>query len=614
MKKKQKEDLKKEAKSSKSESNKRELKRKVIFFSIILTLFSVGLIDSFALFFSDRIVPRVTLNGIDLSAKTKVGVEKILEEKSKETEEKPVEFTFEEKNFSILPVDIDFKTDFSASAEKAFSYGHKERILWSVKEVLRALLIGVEVLPVYSFDKLKLEEKIEAIAKETDQPESEANIQVKAGKVEILEGKDGQRIDKKMLEKEILDQLAGFYRKRVALSRNVVHPKVAKDDGSAENGVKNIIGSDLKLVAREKSLIVRKRTIEGWISGRVEGNSLVPDIDDSKVGAFLEKYAEDLETQPENAKLKIENGQVSVITDGKPGQVMDKEAAKKRIKEALLARVSDAHKNPQISINLKEVEASVSAKTVGDLNIKELIGKATTSFAGSPKNRRHNISTGVSFLSGIVIAPGQEFSTMKLLGRIDGSTGYLPELVIKVNKTVPEFGGGLCQVSTTLFRAALNSGLPITERANHRYRVSYYEAGVGPGLDATIYDPKPDLRFKNDTPGYILIQGYTEGNNITFEIYGTKDGRESRIEGPYILSTTPPPPPERINTDTLPKGTEKKVESEHPGAVTTATYIVTRNGKEINRQVFNSSYIPWQARYLVGTAETPPPAEAAPAD
>ncbi len=166
------------------------------------------------------------------------------------------------------------------------------------------------------------------------------------------------------------------------------------------------------------------------------------------------------------------------------------------------------------------------------LGLKELIGQGTTNFQGSPKNRIFNINRALKQFQNILIAPGKEFSFVDYLGEVDGEHGYLPELVIKYNRTEPEFGGGICQVSSTVFRAAIYSGLKITERRNHAYPVSYYKPY---GMDATIYIPKPDLKFTNNTPGYILVQSTVEGNSLTFRFFGTKDGRTVSVDGPHIL-------------------------------------------------------------------------------
>jgi vancomycin resistance protein YoaR len=169
------------------------------------------------------------------------------------------------------------------------------------------------------------------------------------------------------------------------------------------------------------------------------------------------------------------------------------------------------------------------------MGIRKKIGHGESNFRGSPKNRIHNIHNAAGKFEGVVVPPGETFSFVKNLGPVDASTGYKEELVIKNHKTIPEFGGGVCQVSTTLFRAAVNTGLKITERRNHAYPVQYY---APQGTDATVYIPKPDLQFINDTPGYILIQPYFQGTILSFDIFGTSDGRQVETEGPILLKRT----------------------------------------------------------------------------
>jgi vancomycin resistance protein YoaR len=275
---------------------------------------------------------------------------------------------------------------------------------------------------------------------------------------------------------------------------------------------------------------------------------------------------------------------------------------------AVLAVLEDTTLPRQAALTLKVQDPVVDENSLDALGIKEIIGRGETSFAGSPANRIHNIKTGLSFLQSALLKPGEEFSTVKKLGAVDNTTGYLPELVIKENRTTPEYGGGLCQVSTTLFRAVLKAGLKVTERQNHSYRVSYYEPPVG--LDATIYLPRPDFKFLNDTPGHILVQGQVIGNRIIFELWGTSDGRTSVVTDPIITNIKPPPPEIRTETDTLPLGEVKQIEKPHEGATAIAYYTVTRNGQVINKQTFKSIYKPWAARFLVGTrVDNPPPPE-----
>lgn len=182
---------------------------------------------------------------------------------------------------------------------------------------------------------------------------------------------------------------------------------------------------------------------------------------------------------------------------------------------------------------MKKKRRLISLRTSKSSALKILIATGHTSFVGSHTGRVHNINTGISKYNGLLVKPGETFSFNDHLGPVDAEHGYLPEKVIKENKVAQEYGGGLCQVSSTAYRAALLGGLKIAERAPHSWRVNYYEQVLGPGLDATIYPGSHDFKFVNDTPGYILIQSYTEGEHAYFKFYGTDDGRKATLDGPY---------------------------------------------------------------------------------
>lgn len=177
------------------------------------------------------------------------------------------------------------------------------------------------------------------------------------------------------------------------------------------------------------------------------------------------------------------------------------------------------------------IEIPLLASSESALNI-EILGIGKTSFAGSSENRIINIEIGSAKISGAIIAPGEEFSALKTIEQVSAEAGYKPEANIRGGKTVMALGGGLCQVSTTLFRAALNAGMKITQRANHSYPIGYYSPQ---GTDAAIAYPYTDFRFINDTESSIFIQRKIENFQLIFEIYGKNDGRIVKINGPHIL-------------------------------------------------------------------------------
>lgn len=266
---------------------------------------------------------------------------------------------------------------------------------------------------------------------------------------------------------------------------------------------------------------------------------------DQAIAALTEIFDE-LDRDPINAKLTMnDDGTLTVAAEALPGLRIDRTASIVSITTVLRTASSQ-----ELILPLKTeiISAKVSSETIHKLGITTKIAEGKTNFRGSPKNRIFNIHRAIEQYDGLVIAPGEEFSFVEYLGEVDGEHGYLPELVIKNNKTEPEFGGGICQVSTTVFRAALFAGLEITERRNHAYPVQYYKPY---GMDATIYIPKPDLKFKNNTPGSILILPKIVGTELTITFFGTSDGRTTTIDGPHILESNPDGSMRTIFTQTV---------------------------------------------------------------
>jgi vancomycin resistance protein YoaR len=284
-------------------------------------------------------------------------------------------------------------------------------------------------------------------------------------------------------------------------------------------------------------------------------------INSSLIKHFVKDLARQLNKVPQNAKLEIKDSKVAVFELSSPGIQLDENKSLKTLENYLTAKKHPA----SLKLPFKEIPPKITTESINNLGITQLIGEGRSNFAGSPSNRIHNIKVAAGRFNGVLIKPHEEFSFVNTLGAVDKEHGYLPELVIKQNKTVPEFGGGICQVSTTAFRAAINTGLEITARTNHAYPVSYYNPQ---GTDATVYIPNPDLRFINDTPGYILIQTKIKGTELIFDFYGTNDKRVVKIIGPKILER---------HTD----GSMKTILTQQ---------IFNSNGKLIREDIFNSNY------------------------
>jgi vancomycin resistance protein YoaR len=293
-----------------------------------------------------------------------------------------------------------------------------------------------------------------------------------------------------------------------------------------------------------------------------------------------------------------QKGRVVAFSQSKNGLEIDRSQFKEQLKKIIID-----HEDFFI-LPTKIIYPGITTDKINLLGIKDLLGSGTSYFYDSIPGRVANIKIGTEKISGSLLAPGEIFSFNEAIGTVSAVFGFSKAYVIRENRTVLEDGGGVCQVSTTLYRAALNSGLPIEERVGHAYRVPFYEqGGFKPGLDATVYPPNPDFRFKNDTSSWLLLQATFDEkrSQLTFDIFGASDGRVAKIEGPFFLSTTPPPDPVYEDDPTSPIGQMRQVDSAHWGAHVYFRRLVTRDGQELINETVSTSYIPWPARFLRGT-------------
>lgn len=371
-------------------------------------------------------------------------------------------------------------------------------------------------------------------------------------------------------------------------------------------------GYDQDLITKQVLSIGRSKNIFSDISLIVtayfKGLYLQPSYrySEPQLLTILSPTLEKLHVNPIDAVFAYKDGKVTTFKQSSDGQEADLESIKSKLKSEFVKVM--ASKSPQvitINVPIKILKPNITTEKVNNLGIKELIGEGISFFQRSIPSRVYNITLAATRLNGVLIEPSEEFSFNKALGDISAFTGYKQAYIIQNGKTVLGDGGGVCQVSTTFFRALLNAGLPIIERHAHAYRVAYYEQNSPPGFDATIYSPSVDLRFKNDTGKYILVQTSIDLNTqkLTFSLFGTSDGRQVVISEPVVTDRTPPPPEAYQDDPNLAKDTIKQIDFAAEGAKVSLTRQVIRNEKVIISDKFVSNFQPWRAVYLRGTRE-----------
>ena len=559
--------------------------------------------------YKDRIYPNVYIGKENVGGLTKMETLKILEKHVNSLSQNGIIFSYLDHKTVLLPLttspqgEVTYQLinfDLNKTVDNAYAVGRGLNVLINLKNKLGAgkkdKQIPVEVM----IDQTKIKNYLADDFSIYETPAKNAELSYEYDKnndkysFTVLEEKSGTVANYDSGLEKLKNNLAKFDNSIITLDNQIQNPTIYKRDCiDIETKVKIFFDRmpiTLRYDGEEK--IIGTSTLVKWLGLLIESDQITVGLNPDLVKNYLkENIASVVDKKPANSKFTIKNGRVTEFQTNQDGKELDIEASFTKINDAL----NNNSKEAELVINV--IKSEVKDENVNELGIEEIIGTGHSNFSGSSANRRHNIKTGANALNGVLIKPGEEFAVMKTLAPIDATTGYLTELVIKQNKTIPEYGGGLCQIGTTMFRAALASGLPITERRNHSYRVSYYEPA---GTDATIYDPWPDLKFVNDTNNYILIQARIEGNDLYFDFWGKKDGRMATTTYPKIYNIVKPPAVKIVETLDLKPGVKKCTEKAHNGADAYFNYTVTYPTGEVKEEKFSSHYVPWQEVCLMG--------------
>lgn len=588
-----------------------------IFFALVFLTAVPYLI--FSKKYEQKIFPGIRIGQTELGGMTKEQARSAIGQKVNSINDNGVGFILDGEKKIIYPIYDGLNSDLvlpvitfdpDQTVEQIFGYGRTGNSLRQIKEEMRAWIFGQDMNMLFSIDSEQLKKALSQAYAKKEKPAQNAAILLENGEISITEEKKGTRIDYADAMAKMEQNISRINTEDIHISSTTDEPIILKTDLiGLENEIRKMLDlapitivypekdKDGKQIPKKnKKWTVQKNILAQWISTKDPDRYSHISFQPEKIKAFLEgTIAPDISVKMNEARFRISGGKVVEFQASRNGLEIDASSTIDLFIEDIL----NSNKR-ETALVLIETKSSISQADVNDLGITEIIGSGQSNFSGSPANRRHNIKTGANAVNGLLIKPGEEFSLIKALGKIDGSTGYLPELVIKENKTIPEYGGGLCQIGTTVFRAALGSGLPITQRRNHSYRVSYYEPA---GTDATIYDPQPDLRFLNDTSDYILIQSRIAGSMLYFDFWGTKDGRKVYKTYPTIYNIKKPEPTKLIETLDLPAGKKKCTERAHNGADAYFDYQVTYSDGEVKSKRFSSHYIPWREVCLIGVAK-----------
>jgi vancomycin resistance protein YoaR len=564
--------------------------------------------------YQGKIYPNVTVQGLNVGELTPHEAEAALRARYGAFLRHPVTLTYGERAWEPGYADVGIEFDFKGAIDSAYRAGRGNGLIENLREVYAIWQNGLE-LPVHvTFDQHELRAYVAAVSADLERAPADAQLWLVGTAVSTQPAVVGRQVLVDQTVSELTAALATFTPQTVALKTREIAPRL--DDAAvaeARARIEAMLQGPLTLEVEQKQYVWTPEEIAlmldiGRVPQGMASDTIAVELNRYQVGRRISQIADETGRGSVNPRVDWNNGDLRILKPGKPGLRLDEAQARMAIGAAI------AGDNRVLILPVREVEPQVTEANLRELGIDELVSVGRSDFTGSAEYRIKNIGVGMNILNGILIAPGEEFSFNQNIGSIDARNGFVEGYAIIQDRTQLEFGGGICQDSTTLFRAAFWAGLPITERWGHSFYISWYDKyalgprGNGPGMDATIFTGGPDLKFLNDTGNWLLMQSTSNPRSGVAEVafYGTKPNRTVDLQQSVRKRVPAPAEPKFVTDPKQPIGTSRQSDHARGGMTIDVYRIVTENGVRKQPELFQTNFRAWPNIYVFNPADIGP--------
>lgn len=554
--------------------------------------------------YATRVIPGVWVAGIPLQDLTLPEAEEALRRGWGEVGPRHLTLRDGDRQWVVPLEELGITWDVAATARAAMALGHTGSFANDWLARLRGLRNGVTVAPVWSFDEGRANVTLRGLASEIDRQPRSATLNLEGPLPRSEPATAGRELDVAATRWRLGQVLTSGLPQSLDLAIRPLAPTVADAEG-ARKRAEELLARQVTVVYDEGpehyAWSLDRQVIARCLTSRQEAGSdgltrWVVDFQPDPIREWVANIARQIDRDPLEGRVQVDPAtlRASMRIPSQTGRKVNVGEALTRVLAALESGT------PTVELPVEVVRPYASAESVAQWSKLTLLSEGVSNFKGSDAGRRQNILTGASRFQGVVVPPGETFSFNRYLGLITLAEGWSEAYVIMGDRTELGAGGGICQVATTAFRAAFFGGFPIVQRYPHPYRVAWYEPPVG--LDATVFTPSVDLKFRNDLsiPIVILTEADPTDGRLVFRFYGPGSlGRTVEMEGPTIDRESKAPPPIYEDDPSLAPGQVVLMEAAHDGLRATI-YRIIKQGDQITREKFVSEYEPWPARYKRG--------------
>lgn len=589
-------------------TQKRPPRRGVRALAILITIV-LGVAAGLALPFVPSVVaaeqplPRVTLHGASVDALDRAAIRASLRARYNDFMRTPVTLVYREQLWTPTLTDLGVRLDLDAAADSALMFGRRGGLFQRIDDLSMLGRGGIDLAPTLTVDGPTLQTYLLTLAISIDVAPRDAALGVVADRVAVGAAQTGTQLLIDETTIDILRALTSLTPQTVALRSRALSPAI--DDATAVQAAaaaRTMLAGPLTLRHDTRNWTWEAARVAEMLNFTRRDGTLVVEPDLERLARATEQLAQTVDSPSAEPRVAFRDGRATIIAEGREGVRLKQAEATAQIAEAIRSGARD------VALPVERIVPQVTAASLPSLGIVELVSEGKSSYRGSAPYRVTNIEAGATRMNGVLIAPGAEFSFNTQLGAVDESNGFVQGYAVIGNRTQLEWGGGVCQVSTTVFRTAFWSGMPITERHAHPFYIRWYDeysfpTAAAPGMDATIYTGVLDLKFVNDSAHWLLMEADASGEVLTIRLYGTRvAGRSVRAVGPEIDNVTAAPTaPVYVDDAAVPSGTVRQTDTARKGMDITVYRVVSDGGVEREPEVFFTRFKAWPDVFVRGT-------------
>ncbi|NTV62033.1 MAG: vanomycin resistance protein VanB [Oscillochloris sp.] len=579
--------------------------------AVLAALAAIGLLLS-ERDFTSRIYPHIRVRGINVGSMTRNDAHEAIRRQHASFLASPLSVSYGDRIWHPSADDLGLRLEIDEAVDAALAIGRDSGRAENLRTVAAVWDQSIELPLRLTVDQIAMQRYLLTIAKQVEMAPTNADLTLTGADLQIQpEGWGTQVLVDQMLN-EITAATQSLEPQSVVLRTRTIAPRVRDADlAPVAARLQTMLAGPISLDSPSSRCAPgchwewQPAQIADWLSLRhtTDPNgrpSITVSVDQGGLRSALLPIAAALREEGDLPRVAWNNGALRITAPGSTGRGLDANQALAQINAAL-------NGGPRtIDLPLTTLPPPVNETNLASLGITAQVGLGVSSFVKSEQYRITNIQAGARQMNGLLIPPGATFSFNDNLGPVTAENGFVEGYAIIQNRTQKEWGGGLCQVSTTVFRAAFWGGLPIVERHEHSFRIGWYEElGEPPGLDAAIFTGVYDMRFTNDTGGWLLLQSTVDlrRQRLSVTLYGTPTSRKVSMDYKVLERTPAPTEPVYVDDPEQPAGTMRKSDTARGGLRVNVYRSVRQNDQLVSEDTFKTTFKPWPDIYVRGTGK-----------